>query len=320
MAIHIPPDMIPRMDWNAEDKQAAWAFNRERLEQYFVIACTPKEAKVTHILFYGGKEASEQWTALTAFQVEGNKDDADTVFKAFANSFEKNSSHWQARDEYLSDIKQTKNQTMAELDIYIKDFIRRCQFPPEDQESCKIDLIYHATAHFEVRKLVHNAKQEELKYDHMIEVGKANERTYQEYQIHKQAHSMANPSTSYSNPLIQTNALSKSFQKGPPKKTCGKCQCSHSHGDCPAHGTTCSKCGHQNHWTQQCRSSWRKNSSTCHSPSQGRPQNRQRCFSGNKPNKGRGQGGGGYVKEKSTPKEQAVAVAEEEANPSRQTL
>ena len=28
MAIHIPPDMIPRMDWNAEDKQAAWAFYR----------------------------------------------------------------------------------------------------------------------------------------------------------------------------------------------------------------------------------------------------------------------------------------------------
>ena len=26
MVIHIPPDMIPRMDWNAEDKQAAWAF------------------------------------------------------------------------------------------------------------------------------------------------------------------------------------------------------------------------------------------------------------------------------------------------------
>ena len=104
MAIHIPPDMIPRMDWNAEDKQAAWAFYRERLEQYFVIAGTPKEARVTHILFYGGKEASEQWTALKD-QVQGNKDDADTVFKAFANSFEKSSSHWQARDEYLSDIK-----------------------------------------------------------------------------------------------------------------------------------------------------------------------------------------------------------------------
>ena len=153
--------------------------------------------------------------------MEGNKDEADTVFKAFANSFEKSSSHWQARDEYLSDIKQDKNQTTAELDIYIKDLIRRCQFPPEDQESRKIDLLYHATAHFEVRKFIHNAKHEELKYDRMIEVAKAHERTCQEYQIHKQAHSMANPSNSYTNPLIQTNALSKSFQKGPPRKTCG---------------------------------------------------------------------------------------------------
>ena len=234
--------------------------------------------------------------------MEGNKDDADTVFKAFANSFEKSSSHWQARNEYLSDIKQDKNQTTAELDIYIKDLIRRCQFPPEDQESRKIDLLYHATAHFEVGKFVHNAKQEELKYDRMIEVAKAHERTCQEYQMHKQAHSMANPSNSYSNPLIQTNALSKSFQKGPPKKTCVKCGCSHSHGDCPAHGTTCSKCGHLNHWAQQCRSSGRRNSSTGCSPSLGRPQIRQRCFSSNKPNKGRGRGRGGNIKQKSTPK------------------
>ena len=224
------------------------------------------------------------------------------MFKAFANSFEKSSSHWQARDEYLSGIKQSKHQTMAELDIYIKDLIRRCQFPPEDQESCKIDLLYHATAHFEVRKFVHNAKQEQLKYDHMIEVAKAHERTCQEYQIHKHAHSVATPSNSYSNPLMQTNTLSKSFQKGPPKKTCGKCGRSHSHGDCPAYGTTCSKCGCLNHWAQQCRSSGRRNSSTGRSPYPGRPQNRQRCFSGNKPNKGRGCGGGGGGKQKSTPK------------------
>ena len=302
MAIHIPPDMIPRMDWNAEDKQAAWAFYRERLEQYFVIAGTPKGAQVTHILFYGGKEASERLTALKD-QVQGNIDEADTVFKAFANSFEKSSSHWQARDEYLSDIKQDKNLTTAELDIYIKDLIRRCQFPPEDQESRKIDLLYHATAHFEVRKFVHNAKHEELKYDRMIEVAKAHERTCQEYQIHKQAHSMANPSNSYANPLIQTNALSKSFQKGPPRKTCGKCGRSHSHGDCPAYGTTCSKCGRPNHWAQQCRSSGRRNSSTGRSPSPGRPQNRQRCTSGNKqPNKGKGRGRGAIVKQRSTPK------------------
>ena len=185
-------------------------------------------------------------------------DDTDTVFKTFVNSFEKSSSHWHARDEYLSDIKQTKHQTMTELDIYIKDLIRRCQFPQEEQESCKIDLLYHTTAHFEVRKFVHNAKQEELKYDLMIKVAKVYERTCQEYQIHKEAHSMAPPSN-YSNSLIQTSALLKSFQKGPPKKTCAKCGCSHNEGECPAHGTTCS---------------------TGCSPSPGRPQNRQWQFSG----------------------------------------
>ena len=186
---------------------------------------------------------------------------------------------------------------MAELDIYIKDLIRRCQFSQEEQESHKIDLLYHATAHFEIRKFVHNAKQEELKYDCMIEVAKTHKRTCQEYQIHKQAHSMAPPSND-SNSLIQLSTLSKSFQKGPPKKNCGKCGHSHSHGDCPAHGTTCSKCGHLNHWAQQCRSSGRRNSSTGRSPSPGRPQNRQRQFSSKQPNKGRGHGGG---KQRSTP-------------------
>ena len=87
------------------------------------------------------------------------------------------------------------------------------------------------------------------------------------------------PPSNYSNPLMQTSTLSKSFQKGPPKKTRSKCGHSHSHSDCPAHRTTCSKCGHMNHWAQQCRSSGRRNSSTGCSPSLGRPQNRKRRFS-----------------------------------------
>ena len=194
-----------------------------------MIANTPQVAKVTHILFYGGKEASERWTALKDKVTEDKKTDAETVFKAFAKSFEKSSSHWQARDEYLSDITQAKHQTMAKLDIYIKDLVRRCQFPQEEQETCKIDLLNYATAHFDVRKFVHNAKPKELKYDKMIKVAKAHGRTCQEYQIHRQAHSMAPPSN-YSNPLLQTSAMSKSFQKDPPKKTCCKCRCSHNHG------------------------------------------------------------------------------------------
>ena len=139
MVADIPADMLPRMDWNVEDKLATWTFFRERLEQYFVIANTPRQQRSTHILFYGGKETlrdGQPWK--TNLVPEDKKMDAETVFKAFANSFEKSSSHWQARDEYLSDIKQAKHQTMVELDIYIKDLIRSCQFPQKEQEHIRL--------------------------------------------------------------------------------------------------------------------------------------------------------------------------------------
>ena len=42
--------------------------------------------------------------------------------------------------------------------------------------------------------------------------------------------------SSYHNPLIKTNALSKSFQK---KKTCGNSGRSHNHSECPAWGQMC---------------------------------------------------------------------------------
>ena len=258
--IPIPQEMLPRMDWHAEDKSAAWEHFTTRMKLYYTVAHTPDEAKVDTILFFAGTEASERWKTLKEQLTAEDSKSTDKVFTAFANSFEKSSSYWQAREEYLGDIKQSHKQTMAELDIYIKDLVRRCQFKRNEVEQHKIDLLYHATLHFEVRKFVHNAKAEELTYEKMIEVAKAHERTCQEYQQHKQAHSA--PGSGFHNPLIQTNALAKSFQK---KKTCGKCRRSHSHGDYPAFRQTCHSCGKKNHWTAMCRT--RRHSSSAQTPS-----------------------------------------------------
>ena len=226
-----------------------------------------KEAQVDTILFFGGTEATDRWKTLKEQMSAEECESSDKVFTAFANSFEKSSSYWQAREEYLSDIKQTQQQTTVELDIYIKDLVRRCQFKRTEVEARKIDILYHATVHFEVRKFVHNAKPEELTYDRMIEVAKAHERTCHEYQQHKQAHSAS--VSGYQKPLIQTNALTMSFQK---KRSCGKCGRIHNHGDCPAHGKVCHSCGRKNHWTQMCRT--RRSSSSGHTPSPHRPQDR----------------------------------------------
>ena len=88
MVANIPADMLPHMEWYAEDKLAVWSFYNERLEQYFIIAHTPNQDKVTHILFFGSKEASDRWTVLKDQLSEDNQKDADKVLKAFANSFE----------------------------------------------------------------------------------------------------------------------------------------------------------------------------------------------------------------------------------------
>ena len=50
---------------------------------------TPKQDKVIYILFYGGKKASERWITLKDQLSEEDQNDADKVFKAFANSFER---------------------------------------------------------------------------------------------------------------------------------------------------------------------------------------------------------------------------------------
>ena len=282
--IPIPPEMLPRMDWHAEDKSAAWEHFTTRLKLYYTVAHTPKEAQVNTILFFAGTEATDRWKTLKEQMSAEDQASSDKVFEAFANSFEKSSSYWQAREEYLSDIKQNKQQTTAELDIYIKDLVRRCQFTRAEVEARKIDLLYHATVYFEVRKFVHNAKPKELTYDRMIEVAKAHEQTCHEYQQHKQAHSA--PVSSYQNPLIQTNAVRKSFQK---TRSCGKCGRSHPQGQCPAHGQMCHSCGKKGHWIQMCRTRWSSSTGCTPSP---HPPNRQRRPSGSKPFKQQGGGGG----------------------------
>ena len=58
-----------------------------------MIAHTSKADRVTHILFFGGKEASERWTALKDQLPEEAQKNADKVFTAFASSFKMSCSY-----------------------------------------------------------------------------------------------------------------------------------------------------------------------------------------------------------------------------------
>ena len=101
------------MDWHAEDKSAAWEHFTTRLKLYYTVAHTPKEAQVDTILFFVGTEATDRWKTLKEQMSAEDQASPDKVFEAFVNSFEKSSSYWQAREEYLSDIKQNSRPWLS---------------------------------------------------------------------------------------------------------------------------------------------------------------------------------------------------------------
>ena len=72
-----------------------------------------------------------------------------------------------------------------------------------------IDLLYHATIYYEIRKFVQESEPAALTYKMVIKKAKAHERNVLEYKDHQASHGGANSVPSYNNPLLSAHALSK---------------------------------------------------------------------------------------------------------------
>ena len=72
-----------------------------------------------------------------------------------------------------------------------------------------IDLLYHATIYYKIRKFVQESDPAALTYEMVIEKAKAHEHNVLEYKDHQASHGGANSVPSYNNPLLAAHALSK---------------------------------------------------------------------------------------------------------------
>ena len=77
-----------------------------------------------------------------------------------------------------------------------------------------IDLLYHATIYYKIRKFVQESEPAALTYKMVIEKAKAHERNILEYKDHQASHGGANSAPSYNNPLLSAHALSKRRPSG----------------------------------------------------------------------------------------------------------
>ena len=175
-----------------------------------------------------------------------------------------------------------------------------------------IDLLYHATIYYEIRKFVQESEPAALTYKMVIEKAKAHECNILEYKDHQASHRGANSAPSYSNPLLSAHALSKRRPSGRGNngQCCGKCGKSHEQGNCPAYGKTCDKCKGINHFKAVCRS--KATAKTVQSPHQSKKSQPHRHSStGSYTGQGKGGGNCQHQKKKTPkklPKQKAYAV------------
>ena len=186
-----------------------------------------------------------------------------------------------------------------------------------------IDLLYHATIYYEIRKFVQESEPAALTYELVIKKAKAHERNILEYKDHQASHGGANSAPSYNNPLLSALALSKRRPSGHGNngQCCGKCGKSHERGNCPAYGKTCDKCKGINHFKAVCHS--KVTAKMAQSPHRSKKSHPQRHGSMGSYN-GQGKGGGNRQHQKKKtpmklPKQKAYAVTFKNSVPSEVT-
>ena len=278
----------------------------------------PEKRQWALILVAGGDEAYNRWDTLEETVKDRTK--VDQVWDAFEKSFEQSTSFWHFRDTYLADFRQDESETTADLDLRIKQTVRGCQWKKETEEERMIDLLYHATIYYEIRKFVQETEPAALTYEMVIEKAKAHERNILEYKDHQASHGGANSAPSYNNPLLSAHALSKRWPSGCGNngRSCGRCGKSHERGNCPTYGKTCDKCKGINHFKAVCHSKvTAKRAQSPHRSKKSQPQRHGSTGSYN----GQGKGGGNRQHQKKKtpkkpPKQKAYAVTFKNSVPS----
>ena len=222
----LPREKYPDMEWRAADKVAAWRQFRRRMEVIFVADQVARDRQWDLILVAGGDEAYNCWDTLE--ETIENKEEVEQVWLAFEKSFEQSSSFWHFRDAYLADVRQEASKTTADLDLHIKQIVKGCQWVKETEEQRMIDLLYHATIYYEIRKYIQEADPNSLKYEAIVEKAKAHERNCLEYKDHQASHGGVNSVPLYNNPLLSAHAINKRRPSGRNQShQCCKCGKAH---------------------------------------------------------------------------------------------
>ena len=147
-----------------------------------------------------------------------------------------------------------------------------CKWPTEQKEQRRIDLYYHLSEVFDMRRFVQIEMSREggnLTWEKLVEEAKHQERVGKEYAKFRRENG-GGGTPSYGDPALAADAISRGYNKPEPRswtlsggkggksqKQCDQCGkhngCTGEKGTCPAWGKECGICRGKNHYKAVCQ-------------------------------------------------------------------
>ena len=160
---------------------------------------------------------------------------------------------------------------MAALATRVEDLVSMCKWPDDQKEQRRIDLYYHLSEVFDMRRFIQIETSREggnLTWEKLVEEAKRQERVGKEYAKFRRENG-GSGTPSYGDPALAADAVSRGYNKpqqrsrtpsggkgGKSQKQCDRCGrrngCTGERGTCPAWGKECGICRGKNHYKAVC--------------------------------------------------------------------
>ena len=197
---------LPGFNWNANNMRVEFDIFWETLKFVLGGMEIPQDKWYLYTLQQLGREGMQRWT--TSIEATVTKEDPLAIIKAFKKGYELEDTY---RSLYLSSEKQGRAETAAALATRVEDLVNLCKWPDEQKEQRRIDLYYHLSEVFDVRRFVQIETSREggnLTWEKLVEEAKRQERVGKEYAKFRRENG-GGGTPSYGDPALAADAVSR---------------------------------------------------------------------------------------------------------------
>ena len=208
---------LPGFNWNANNMRMEFDIFWQTLSFVLDGMDIPRDKWYLYILQQLGREGMQRWT--TSIEATVNKEDPLAIIKAFKKGYELEETYWTYRSLYLGSEKQGRGETAAALATRVEDLVNLCKWPDQQKEQRCIDLYYHLSEVFDVRRFVQIETSREggnLTWEKLVEEAKHQERVGKEYAKFRRENG-GGGTPSYGDPALAADAVSRGYNKPQPR-------------------------------------------------------------------------------------------------------